>query len=407
MPKTQSVFRKLVILALLISFLAVNSSNASAQTVSFVTDVTSKYQFGQQLEITGQLLDINGSGMVSLILQPEKQASRQISITPQSDLSFQVKYDLTADPLQPFSRIYYWFQAEQADGTVTTSPSFWFDYFDNRYEWKTYSSKLFNIYWTGEDTNLGQVVNDIAKNGLEKATQILPVAPQVPITIYVYPSLKSLQEGLSSSRQEWIAGHASPELGVVLVSTSQDTDTTFDLERQIPHELMHILQYQVIGSDYDNAPAWLLEGLATSSETYPYPERDRALINAVEQGRLLPFSTLCQSFPLQAEQATIAYAQSVSFTDYIQQIYGSTIFENMLSLSKTGLSCDQLVKQSTNLTLNKLTRNWLTTEYPGQKAVRTFPGITILYAFLAVVVVIGLFLLIREIHRKQSHELPS
>lgn len=402
-----STLRKLVILALLFFIVALTPLNAGAQTVSFVTDVLSTYQFGQQLEISGQLQDITGSKSVSLILQPEKQASRQISIKPKGDLSFQVSYNLAADPLQPFSRIYYWFQVEQADGTLATSPSYWFDYFDNRYEWKTYSSRLFNIFWTGEDADLGLVINDIAKSGLEKATQTLPIAPHVPITIYVYPSLKSLQEGLASTRQEWVSGHASPELGVVLVSTSPEADSTLDLERQIPHELMHILQYQIAGSDYDKAPAWLLEGLATSSETYPNPERDRALIEAVNQGSLLSFSTICQSFPLQAEQASIAYAQSLSFTNYLHQYYGASIFEKMLSLSKTGLSCDQLVKQSTGLSLNKLTNNWLASEFPGRKAVRTFPGLTILFAFLAVVLVICVYLLIRERIRKQRHELAG
>ena len=239
---------------------------------------------------------------------------------------------------------------------------------------------------------------------MEKATQVLPVAPQVPITIYVYPDLKSLQEGLSASSQAWISGHASPELGVVLVSSSAGSDSTLDLERQIPHELMHILQYQVTGSEYRKAPAWLLEGLATYAETYPNPEWDRLLTDAANNGNLLPFNMICQSFPVQAEQASIAYAQSLSMIKYLQQNYGSMIFEKLLTLSKTGLSCDQLVLKTTNLNLKKLTSNWLAATFPSQQNIRTFPGKSILYTFGAVVLSLGLFLLIREIIRKRHNE---
>lgn len=398
---SRNPFSKIIGVFLLL-LLVIPFSFSNAQSVSFVTNVASTYHFGTDLTINGQVESKSNPDSILLILQPEKQSSRQIPFQINADDTFTVTYDLTADPLKPFSRIYYWFQVEEPDGSIVSSPSYWFDYFDNRFTWNMLESKLFRVFWTGDDSFYGQVIHDIAKSGLEKATQILPVAPELPISIYVYPDTISLKEGLSSSSQEWVAGHASPEVGVVLVSKSADGSSALDLERQIPHELMHILQYQVTGEDYKNAPAWFLEGLATYSETYPNPDLDRILKDAQTRGTLIPFDTLCQVFPVQASEASIAYAQSLSFIKFLEANYGSSLFNEILDLSKSGVSCDQIIKQSTGISTEKLTSNWVASTFPGSNSQNGLPTKYVLYILLAVIVVVVVIILIREITRKRN-----
>ena len=68
-----------------------------------------------------------------------------------------------------------------------------------------------------------------------------------------------------------MAGHAAPDLGVVLISIPAGPDEGLEMQRQIPHELMHLAQYEVIGENFTNQPYWLIEGMASEAELYPNP----------------------------------------------------------------------------------------------------------------------------------------
>ena len=95
------------------------------------------------------------------------------------------------------------------------------------------------------------------------------------------------------------------------------------MERQIPHEIMHILEYQITGTSYNQIPVWLLEGLASSAELYPNPDYQQVLEKAVDEDSLLPMSVLCQDFPRDLSGALLAYAQSNSFVRFLNQNFGT------------------------------------------------------------------------------------
>ena len=392
-----------IIITFLFLALILPGNITQAQTTPLVNEVSANYEFGSNLTISARLASANQSDVIYIVLQPERQTPRQIKLIPDSENGLFLNFNLGHDPLKPFSRIYYWFQFEHDNGTTTTSPSYWFDYIDNRYQWKNLNSKLFEIYWVDGDTAFGQNIQDIAKTGLEKATQILPVAPQLPIRIYVYPNTTDLKDGLSFTHQEWVSGHASPELGVVLVSNATDQSNLIDLERQIPHELMHILQYQVTGSYYKKAPAWVLEGLATYSESYPNPDFDRLLTKAANDQTLFSLDSLCQSFPINANDAAVAYAQSLSIVKFLENQFGSQIFLRILEQSITGLDCGQVINSTSDLTNSQLETNWKEATFPGSTSTNVPLEKWMIFLILGIVLLTVAFLLIREILKKKEN----
>jgi len=221
---------------------------------------------------------------------------------------------------------------------------------------------------------------------LEKATGLLSVAPELPIRVYVYPDTLSLQEALTISHQPWTAGHVSPELGVILVSNDGGNDHLFELERQIPHELMHILIYQASGSHYPTLPAWFTEGLATYAETYPNPELERTLEDASSSSTLIPLESLCLNFPRDAQSSMLSYAESLSMVKYMEETYGKSLFVRMIDSSAEGLSCTQLVKTASGLSLEQLEHDWIRSLMP----VKHIADSTILLlTLLAVILIIG------------------
>ncbi len=391
-----------LILMSLVLAIAIPGAAVLAQDPPSVTNNEVIYSFASALEISANINVIPAPAKIYIILKPDGQVSRQIKLTAQSDGRVVLTHDLSQDPLRPFSRVYYWYQFEMPDGSMSTSPSFWFDYVDNRYQWKLLTSKLFEVYWTGEDAAFGQKVMDIASSGLEKSTTILPVAPKLPIRIYVYPDINALQDTLSLSHQKWVSGHASPELGVVLISDGADQSNFIDLERQIPHELMHILQYQLTGDAYQQAPAWLLEGLAVTAQSYPNPDDDRILTTAVKNDSLIPLGSMCRSLPIDANGAAVGYAQSSKIVEYLKDRFGSQVFVKMLQSSIAGVSCEQNLVNNTDLSSEQLLTAWLGTAYPDIPSQSGNNNALLFYILGGVGVVILIVIAVREIWLKKK-----
>jgi hypothetical protein len=349
--------QKIIPLFFILIFL-LPSNQVFSQSGPFVSDVKLTYKFGTMISVNANVNSNQILSIVSIILQPDGQASRQVDLPVPENLAIQATFDLTKDYIRPFSRVYYWFSFKDSAGNITSSPSFWFDYLDDRFVWKSTKSNLFIVHWVDGDSAYGDQLQSIALDGLKKSTQILPVVPELPIRIFVYPGLDELQSAMSLTSQSWISGHASPEIGVILVSNENQTTNLSDMERQIPHELMHILQYQVTKDKFDNIPIWVSEGLAVNAEMYPNPDQQRLLENRFNQGLLLSLDSLCTAFSPDAEQAQLGYAQSASMTQFIATRFGSDVFPILLENSTSGLSCDQVVIKTLNLSMSELQEEW-------------------------------------------------
>lgn len=260
-------------------------------------------------------------------------------------------------PLRPFSPIHFRFTAKLSDGTEVSSQDFPFEYADNRFIWQQTGSPPFALFWVDGDTEFGQQALTAAMQGLQSARRYLDVIPEETVRIYIYPSPTDLQTAIGSNTA-WASGHAVPELGILLVSIPAGAEQRLEMERQIPHEIMHQLQYQVIGEQYRSQPAWLMEGMASISELYPNAEYERALNRAVSAGRLIPFETLCAGFPSDAGSAYLAYAQSASFVKFIHRNFGASGLRDLISRYQDGLGCAEGVQSAFGVSLAQLEFRW-------------------------------------------------
>ncbi len=371
-------------------------SSVSAQSQEPVNNVKLEYQFGTAIHLTASLTNSSEYASILLILQPDGQSSRQVEITPAADGSITVNYNLTLDPLRPFARVYYWFEFTNLDGSSLTTPSYWFDYLDDRYQWVSSETELFHIHWVDGADSFGQKTQEIARNGLKAASALLPVTPDFPISIYIYPDVNSLQQALSLAGQPWIAGHASADLGVLLVSNGNQSAELIEMERQIPHELMHVIEYTLAGASYSAIPAWLTEGLATSVELYPDPDLQRILNDAQASGSLLTFSSLCDGFPQDAKTAQLAYAQSASFVNYLNGRFGSEIFTQLIQNTASGQTCANAVNSAVNVPFDQLEKDWIASTFTTSTPVNF--GILAVVISAGVLLAVLLIILLRKRH---------
>jgi hypothetical protein len=199
---------------------------------------------------------------------------------------------------------------------------------------------------------------DTVQAGLVSVSRLVAVDLAQPIEFYIYANSDDLRATLGENASQWIAGHADPALGVVMVIIEPGAEQNILMEQRIPHELMHVMLYRSVGAGYRNIPAWLSEGTATLAEIYPNADYDRVLLDAAENNGLIPLSSLCGPFPADTGQAFLAYAESRSFTNYLHQTYGSTGLLKLASSYADGVDCARGPELAFDVSLSNLENRW-------------------------------------------------
>jgi hypothetical protein len=349
--------RFLIALTLFASFII--SQPVQAQSGVQITEPHVDYTFGHKAIFQAKLHMQGTPEEVFLSFQSQGKGIeiQKIKLPTGQDLTTEL--DLTSGLLRPFSMVTYWFTVKPAGADAVDSPKYTFDYEDNRFTWQTLDKGLFHMHWVEGDLAFGQQAENVAEQGLTAIQNLIPLAtPVTPFQIYIYPHAKDLQVSLEISGEAWIAGHASPDLGVVLVSIPVGPEQELTMEQQIPHELAHVMLYQKTGDRYASLPAWLSEGLASLVELYPNADYSRALDAARQNQSLLPMETLCLAFPRDASGAFLAYAQSASFARFIQQNFGSSGLDRLVQSYMDGLGCTEGVTSALGVSLKSLDTRW-------------------------------------------------
>lgn len=323
-----------------------------------IVDPQVQPEFGQQITFQARVVPPDQVEKLLVYITPASQPTVWESMTVDEQGQATLTVDVRRLPLAPFSTVNYRFEAILKDGQIISGEQLSFEYDDTRFEWQQQTDGLFQVYWYGEDVTLGQEILNVAEAGLERARGLLDVEPPAPIRIYAYTSSRDLQSALQLVTQYWIAGHASPELGMILISVPGGPEKNLELQRQIPHEIMHLLQYQVTGSQFTRQAVWLLEGMSSLAELYPNPEYIRVLEESARQNDLLPMETLCTSFPADAGLAFRSYAQSESFVNFLHTNYGTESLRQLMDEYHNGLGCKEGITAVYGETLIQLEYRW-------------------------------------------------
>jgi len=335
------------------------SQPAQAQSGVQVVQAQVEYTFGEQAVFIAQLQMDTPPEAVYLSYQSQGNTVQTQKITPGADQALSFTLDLQNGMLRPFARVSYWFTVKPVNSDPVDSSKFTFYYEDNRFTWQTLEKGLFHMHWVEGDLAFGQEAENVAEQGLTAIQNLIPLpTPVDPFEIYIYPHAKDLQAGLEIGGEAWVAGHASPDLGVVLVSIPIGPEQELDMEQQIPHEMAHVMLYQKTSDKYTSIPAWLSEGFASLAELYRNADYSRALDVARQNQSLLPMDSLCLTFPRDASGAFLAYAQSASFTLFLQKNFGSSGLNHLVQSYMDGLGCSEGTMNALGSSLASLTTRW-------------------------------------------------
>ncbi len=281
----------------------------------------------------------------------------QASLSEDSRASYVLDTRQTWPPA--FAQVTYWFAISLADGSTANSPEYTFAYFDDRFNWQTTQETFpLNIHRYDEDPAFGLTLLETSRLGLEKINRLIAAAPTESIDIYIYENALDMQSTLRLGNVRWVAGHADPWLGVIVVALPPGPNRLELTRQRIPHELMHIVLYQKIGSGYQNLPTWFNEGLASLAELENNPDYYTILRKAHEQDLTLPLAGLCESFPQEASNAFLAYAQAEVFTRYLYEQFGAQKMQALIEVYADGLACERGPEVVLGKSLNQLEAEW-------------------------------------------------
>jgi hypothetical protein len=336
---------------------AVNK-NTRAETAFKFDHLDVLYTYGEQITFQTKYEPAEVVKSLYLFFQPSGEDVRliEMELNPQGEVTY--SYDLTTHYLRPFSRTEFWFQAELVDGKKEESKKQVFDYIDNRESWQSLDNGSIQVNWLKGDLYYGQDALNSAAAGARAALSIFPGQDLSGLKIYLYDSAAAMQEALNHGPASWAVGQASPDLRIIVVSIMPGIDQQLEMDRQIPHEIMHILLYQLVGQSYSKVPMWLNEGLSSISETFPNSDYSRVISKAVNDNGLIPLNTLCSNFPQDASNAFLAYAQSDSFVHFLQDKFGNNGLLKLVMAYQGGYSCEEGVVSATGTSLNQLDYRW-------------------------------------------------
>ena len=255
--------------------------------------------------------------------------------------------------------------------------------------------------------SFGQEALEAAQAGLQSIARFAPLNLEQPVEIFIYANADDFQSVLIPGKEEWVAGHANPELGLVRVLIEPDSRHGIAMEQRIPHELMHVMLYRHVGAGYNNLPIWLREGMATLAELYPNADHERVLHEAMTGNTLIPLQDLCVSFPNDPAQAFLAYAESSSFTSYLYDAYGSTGLQKLATSYADGLDCERGIQQALGLSLSNMEQKWRSSVFGQNDFLPALQNISPYLVLLCLVLVIPLLGLIGTLRRKGTRNEPG
>jgi hypothetical protein len=346
------------LLSILVFFTSTNSARAQGEVQ---VSVEVSYDYGSELRVLAEVSSPTPVRRAALFYRSSKEDQTEVAYADlqidEASLAHAV-IDLHTQPLPPFSTILYWWHFDFEDSsTLETSPDT-FSYIDNRFEWKVMEQNSISLHWVDGDLEYGQSALNAAGEALAAIESTLALPAPASVEVYLYPTQEQLRAGLQIGGRTWVAGHSRPELGVLLLAASPNTDGLIQLEGDIPHELTHLMLYERMGESYKHLPSWFNEGIAVLQEPTPDAAYRIALQEAAASDTLIPLESLCSAFPFAEGDALLAYGESASFMGYLRDIYGAGAFVQLLDTYREGASCTGGVQRVYQRSLSQLESEW-------------------------------------------------
>jgi len=257
--------------------------------------------------------------------------------------------------LPPGARVWWqWRITDEAERTYVT-PRQTIVFEDTRYQWQVEVAKDLDIYWHSLGTNLVKELTEGVESRLSRVKLEVDIPEERKPKVYVYPSAEELR-GAVLFTQEWTGALAFTDYNIILIPVGPD-----NLEwakRTLAHEITHLLVREATFGPFGDIPTWLNEGLAQYAEGEMEDYQSEILKDAIKEDKLISVRSLCSSFPADPDQASLAYAQSLSLVSYLVETYSWADMRELLAVFKEGSTYDNALQMVYSFDISGLEERW-------------------------------------------------
>ncbi len=185
---------------------------------------------------------------------------------------------------------------------------------------------------------------------------------QLGLTVDFKPDLQLINDRRTFTKMtgsDLVVAVAIPRHQLMVIDYTRMIDNPFRLRATVKHELSHLLLHRHIDSDI--LPRWLDEGVSQwvtggISELTTDPGWS-VLENAAMRDNLLRFDELV-SFPSGRSETMLAYQQSLSFIEYVVDVYGEHALIEILHEMRHNASVERAFATVLPHSLRQIEHNW-------------------------------------------------
>lgn len=331
-------------------------------TVADKTTVTVAFPTG--LHISGTLVTSEQDARISFLYQTGYENGWNLVDIPASDRSATgdvVTIDTLIDlqtlqvPLGAHLR-YRWLIEAQDGTTQSASAVAETDWYDDRQPWQTLTSADITLHTYGMTSAFAGAMLDSAQKTVDDLKTRFDLSTVIPLTLWIYPDANTFQEGLPANFRESVVGGSV--VGYPLITAVIPPGSTSEIGRVIPHEISHQMLFQATRNPFTLVPTWFDEGLATHIQIGGTSGYMGMVIAAEQRGGLFDLTSLSESFPYTASQASLAYAASWSAVEYIEQRWGENGIISLIHAFAQGLPEDQATQQALGISMTTFDHDW-------------------------------------------------
>lgn len=281
-----------------------------------------------------------------------------VELVPGDEVQATHSVDTSIQYVPPGIDLEYYWVATTFDGEQHVSETRSLTYSDARFEWNHLEAGLVNVWWYQGSQEFADSVAHAANRTLLELESEYGLQTTEPLRIWVYSNDRDFSSALRPNSADWIGGVAYSSLSLIIAQIMPGSNAPREIDRMIPHEVSHVVVHHAARNPYNSPPPWLDEGLATFVQNADDPRLQPTLDRAVREGRLIPIGALRSSFPLDADQALLSYAQSRSVVEYLVETYGRNTVGDLVLVYQTEVTHDMAVETVLGISMEQLDADW-------------------------------------------------
>jgi hypothetical protein len=308
--------------------------------------------YGGQMRFTVELPG-GPPDQLELLLRFADSDSTVVAPVDPGSSSAEYIWDTADRHITPNTRIAYRWRATQGD-QVTLSAEKTLLYDDDRpgLDWHTSKIGAATVHWYGGAESQARHFGSISADAAAAAEKLLGHELVGPIDIFVYDSRDDFFGALGPGAREWTGAATYPELRTIFMWLGGGSSGY--LETTMTHEVTHVVFQDATANAFHDPAQWFNEGLAVWSEQHSAASQLGNVRSAADEGRLLAFGGITESFPIGDQAARLAYSEGATMVDMIIDKYGQDAIAAIAAAWRDGAGDDEALEAGTGIPVDEL-----------------------------------------------------